>query len=251
MVLAFALLVAASGALSHRFLTHSPHFSVRALRFSPTAHVTQEALAARLGAALGINLFSIDLDQIGRDVAQEPWVEEARARLELPSTIAIDVVERETRAVVSLSGLYLADAQGRVFKRANPDEAAGLPVVTGLAREQYLADPQAVRAQVKDALDLASLYAEGAARPPLGEIHLDPVAGTTLYTATAGVALRLGRIEGGREALAERFRRFDAVWAALKQDGEAPRLIYLDNRARPDRVTVKLARPREGASAAL
>jgi len=51
------------------------------------------------------------------------------------------------------------------------------------------------------------------------------------------VAVRLGASEGFEAKL----QRFDVVWAALQASGEKPRLIHLDNRARPDRVTVKLA----------
>ena len=53
-----------------------------------------------------------------------------------------------------------------------------------------------------------------------------------------------GKIFPGRsvdDTLGERLRRYDAVAQALREGGEEPRLIYVDNRARPDRVTVKLA----------
>ena len=71
-------------------------------------------------------------------------------------------------------------------------------------------------------------------------MHVDRLLGITAYTR-GGVGVRLGRPhdENG-ESLAKRLERFDAVWAALAETGERPRVIYLDNRARPDRVTVKL-----------
>jgi cell division protein FtsQ len=221
----------------YRFLTRSPHFAVRQLRFSATKHVSAESLAARAGEVVGLNLFRLDLDEIARDVMQEPWVQSAQARRELPSTIMVDVVEREAAAGVALSAVYLADARGNVFKRANPDEAAGLPVVTGIERDQYLADPDGAQQQIREAL--AALQAWGA-RPAVGEVHLDKLLGATLYTVAGNLGVRLGRSDGDLEA---RLRRFDAVLSALTSTGERPRLVFvrLDNRARPDRVTVKLA----------
>jgi cell division protein FtsQ len=246
-----------TAAVGHRLLTRSPHFRLRAIRFSPTVHVSQATLEARVGMLLGANLFSLDLDQIGRDVQLEPWVKSAHARLELPATLAIDVIEREARAVVALSSLYLSDASGTPFKRASTEEAAELPVVTGLDREQYLNQPDATREQIRGALQVIDAWRhDDAERPALGEIHLDRVVGMTVYSATGGIAARLGHLaivprEGGQSgvidgSLRARLRRLDIVLAALRERGETPRLIYLDNRARPDRVTVKLARGGDG-----
>jgi hypothetical protein len=50
--------------------------------------------------------------------------------------------------------------------------------------------------------------------------------------------VRLGVID---DTLAARLARYDAVAGALDGGGEQARIIYVDNRARPDRVTVKLA----------
>ncbi|HZS42527.1 MAG TPA: FtsQ-type POTRA domain-containing protein [Polyangia bacterium] len=243
-----ALALAGSAAAAHHYVTRASYFAVRALRFSPTRHVGADSLEARAGVALGTNLFRVDLGELERDILQEPWIESAHARRELPSTVVVDVVEREAACVVALGSLaqdaaaasgplYLADARGAVFKRATPDEAAGLTVVTGIERDRYLAEPERARAQVRDALALVRAWS-AAARPAAGEAHYDLVFGYTLYTVAGGVGVRIGRVD---ETLAARLSRFDAVWSALARAGERPRLIYLDNRARPDRVTVKLA----------
>lgn len=221
----------------HRFLTRSPHFCVRTLRFSPTRHVSAESLAARAGEVVGLNLFRVDLDQLARDVMQEPWVESARARRELPSTLMVEIVEREAAVGVALGPVYLADARGNVFKRANPDEAAGLTVITGIERDSYLGDSDGAQEQIREALTLLAAWRKNSQRPVAGELHLDKVLGVTLYAGELGV--RLGRADD----LEARLRRFDAVSAALAISGEKARLIFLDNRARPDRVTVRLAPP--------
>jgi cell division protein FtsQ len=237
-----ALMILVAGALggagygAFRFVTTSKHFSVKQLRFSATRHVQSASLEARAGVALGTNLFALDLSEIAREVMAEPWVARAHARRELPNTVVVDVVEREAACVVSLGTLYLADAGGQVFKRATPEEAASLPVVTGLERDLYLGEPERTRARIREGLSLVEAWNRRAGRPQLGEIHLDAKRGVTLYTAL-GVGIRIGHVD---PSLAERLARFDAVWAALETSGEHARLIYLDNRARPDRVTVKL-----------
>jgi cell division protein FtsQ len=242
-IVGLALVAGAAAVGAHRYVTRARYFAVRALRFSPTRHVAAESLEARAGAVVGANLFRVDLAELERDLAQEPWIESVHARRELPSTIVVDVVERDAACVLALGALYLADARGIVFKRASPDEAAALPVITGVERDRYLAEPERARALIRDAQKLAHAWSGSAkARPAVGETHYDHVFGYTLYTA-GGVAVRVGRVD---ETLDARLQRFDAVWSALAKSGERARIIYLDNRARPDRVTVKLSGSPQG-----
>ncbi|HEY1586710.1 MAG TPA: cell division protein FtsQ/DivIB, partial [Polyangia bacterium] len=161
----------------------------------------------------------------------------AHVRRELPSTLVIDVVEREAACAVAFGALYLADSDGNVFKRAAPDEAAALPVITGIGRDDFLAQPDAARDELRQALHAVAAWRESGARPPIGEAHVDRIAGVTLYT-DRGVGVRLGVVD---DSLPARLGRYDAVRAALDEASETPRLFYVDNRARPDRVTVKLA----------
>ena len=240
LVAAVAVTLAASAWAGRWYVTHARHFALGAVRVSPTAHVSAEALVARANVPLGINLFAIDRQEVARAVSQEPWVARAHVRRELPSTLMIDVVEREPACTVAFGALYLADGEGNVFKRATPEESAALPVVTGIAREDYVSQPERAREQLKQALRAIAGWRarpDGSVRPPLGEVHTDRIAGVTVYTER-GVGVRLGVVD---DTLAARLARYDAVSAALTEGGEEARLVYVDNRARPDRVTVKLA----------
>lgn len=226
-----------AGVAARWYLLHARHFALTVVRVSPTRHVTAESLIARAGVPLGINLFAVDRDAVARAVSQEPWVKRVHVRRELPSTLAIDVVEREAACSVALGPLYLSDGDGDVFKRATPDEAAALPVVTGVARDEYVDEPDKAHAAIRAALAAVRAWRTIAARPPVGEAHVDRRGDVTLYTER-GVGVRIGAVD---DTIAARLHRFDVVAAALQQSGEEARLIYVDNRARPDRVTVKLA----------
>ena len=223
--------------LGRWYVTHARHFALMAVRVSPTVHVSAESLVARAGVPLGVNLFSIDRDRVARAVSGEPWLARAHVRRELPATLVLDVVERQAACTVALGALYLAEADGNVFKRATPDEAAGLAVVTGIARDDYVSQPDHAREQLVQALRAIAGWRARGDRPALGEVHVDRIAGVTLYTE-AGVGVRVGVVD---DTLPARLARYDAVASALQEGGEAARLVYVDNRARPDRVTVKLA----------
>jgi len=241
LVVAIAGAVGAGGFYGYRFLTTSPRFAIAAIEIRGTRTLSSEQLLARLPVAIGQNIFQADLDAIEAAVEGEAWVAGATVSRRLPRTIEIDVREREAAAVVSLGELYLADAAGMVFKRARLDdgEGAGLPIVSGLDRDAYAADPKDAATRVRDAL--ATLDGWSATpRPRIGELRLDGDR-QTLFTYDDAIAIRLGATAGAR--LDARLATFDAAWAALTPDerGRA-RAIHLDQATRPDHVTVAFAR---------
>jgi cell division protein FtsQ len=223
-----------------RWVTRSEKFALHTVRVSPTRHLTADQVRARAGLVPGKNLFSLDLPAARRALLADPWLAAASLTRELPDRVAIDVTEREPACTIALGPLYLADGRGEVFKRATPDEAAGLPVVTGVARAAYVDDREAAQALVRQALTALSAWRERAERPAIGEVHVDAAAGVTLYTAHELTGVRLGAAPDGA-ALQPRLARYDAVAAALRESGDRPRLILLDSEARPDRVTVRIA----------
>ena len=190
------------------------------------------------------NVFILSLKATEAKILSDPYIAEAEVRRRLPDGVAIHVVERQPAAlvVVNAAGSYLADATGRVFKRAalTAGEGAGLPVVTGLDRKLFGAEPELAAALVRRALEVATAW-RAKDRPPLGEVHVGK-AGLTLY-ALAGaspVAVALGRPADTAAALS----RFDAAWAALPaEERTQARTLHLDSRTRPDRATVTLADP--------
>jgi len=223
---------------THRFLTHSPRFAVTHIEVRGAPVLDADQIRGRLPFHEGANVFTVALGRAERLLDAQPWIAEAHLRRELPHTIVVDVRERIAAAVVDLDGLYLADAEGHVFKRAAIEhgEGAGLPVVTGLRRDAYAADPDAGAARVERALAALAAWRDAGDRPAVGEVHVDR-RGLTLYTYDDAIAIRLGDADG--PALAARMRTFDRAWAALRPDERArTRTIHVDNHVRPDHVTV-------------
>jgi cell division protein FtsQ len=235
-----AALLGASAYGGWRYLMASSRLQLRELRWSTLRHVTPESLTARLPFRIGDNLLRIDLDAAVRALAADPWVESARLRRQLPSAIVIDVREREPAAALHLDELYLADREGRIFKRASLAEADGLVVISGLDREQALDEPIATAAAVRRALALADAWSAGG-RPAISEIALDPSVGATLFLRAGGAEVRLGQGD-----MAARLKLYDTIALDLAQRGERARAILLDSTKRPDRVAVRLERNPEG-----
>jgi cell division protein FtsQ len=241
----------------HRWLTRSPRFAITEITVRGAHRTDPDALRARLPIHLGDNAFA-DLTEVARAVRSDPWIASAEVRRVLPHTISIDLREREAAAVVELGDRYLVDLSGRPFMRTAPEtsddtgddtsddtgdhagaagDAGGLPLITGLDRAAFAADPAAASAQIRDALAALGRW-RAADRPAIAEIQLDPHGAITLHSRAPSIAIQLG-ITGG--AAGARIRAFDTAWAGLS-DAERThaRAIHLDTR--PDHVTVALAK---------
>ncbi|HXU06117.1 MAG TPA: FtsQ-type POTRA domain-containing protein, partial [Polyangia bacterium] len=210
----------------------SPRFAVQEIRVAATAHVSADEIQEVAGVEIGDRLLTIDPDAVAARLATHPWIATARVRRELPSALSIEVTERRAVASALLGALYLLDENGRPFKRATFEEADGLPVITGVTREQYAALRSASEAVFREALALLDAYGD---RPKLSEIHVDPRTGFSLVLLDGAGEIRLGR-----GATDEKLARLDAILRALVPRGPAALSVaYLDG-AQADRVTVRL-----------
>jgi cell division protein FtsQ len=223
----------------YRFVTTSSRFAITEIAISGNQQLSADQLRAALPAKLGDNVFSIDLDAVTRELRENPWIASAEAHRQLPHTIAIDIREHVATAVVQLGSLYLVDAEGHPFKRAElgADDGAGLPIITGLARTAYVANPAGTAEQIKGAMSALAAWRTVEDRPSIGEVHLDMHGALTLVTYEQAIAIQLGDIDAG---LAGRMQTFDAIWAELSpSERTRARAIHLD--ARDDQVTVAFA----------
>ncbi len=242
--LAVLALVAGAALAGRQLIRHviaSPRFAVREIRVAHAAHVTNDEIRALAGVRPGDHLLAVDPDTVAARLATHPWIGSARVRRELPSTLSIEVVERHAVGSTLMGALYLLDEAGHPFKRATFEEADGLPVITGVTREQYAALRPATEAAFREALAVLAAYTktsddEPATRPKLSEIHVDPHSGFTLVLLDGGGEVRLGR--GETEA---KLQRLDRIFAALGPRGPAAlTTVFLDGPL-ADRVTVKLS----------
>ncbi|MES1206577.1 MAG: FtsQ-type POTRA domain-containing protein [Pseudomonadota bacterium] len=235
-VVAFVAASAQGARLAVQHVIASPRFAVRDFAIGPTTHVSDDEITALAGVRLGDRLLAVDPDAVAARLTTHPWILAARVRRELPSTLSIEVTERRAVATALLGALYLLDDAGRPFKRATFAEADGLPVITGVNRDQYAAVRTTSEAVFRQALALFSSYADGhPERPKLSEVHVDPRAGFSLVLFEGSGEVRLGR--GDFEG---KLARLDRIFAALGPRGPgALSVVYLDGPL-SDRVALRM-----------
>lgn len=236
--------VAAVGFAAWRYGLEGDLLRVRELRFAGLSRIQADELRELSPVRAGDHLFFADLDAMAAALRRHPWIASVDVRRTLPPAIEVAVTERRAAALVDFGGLYLVDTGGRVFKRATPGDGLDLPLVTGVGREEYMERPEEVEQLLSGALALSDRWAERGLgqRAVLSEIHIDPDWGVTLFAGEDGIEVRLGTGE-----IPAKLERLERVLAALGAEGKRPVAIHLDNRRRPDWVTVRLA-GRRGAT---
>ena len=231
------LAIAALGAgtwLGYRFVTTSPRFAINEIQVHGNHRLATADVIAELGFHAGDNIFATGLDLAA--LRSDPWVASAEVHRELPHAVAIDIVERAPVAIVDLGALYLVDATGHPFKKL-AGETDALPIITGLDRDAYTADPAGTAATIVDALGALGSWKTDARRPQIGELHVGPHGSLVLHTYERATAIQLGALD---PQLPSRMHTFDVAWAELSDaERQRARAIHLD--ARTDHVTVAFA----------
>lgn len=228
----------------------SPRFAVHDIVVTGGPQVGREEVLELAQVNPGDRLLAIDTDAVAARIALHPWVEGARVRRQLPSTLAIELTLRRAAAVVAMGGLYLIDDQGRPFKRATMAEADGLPVITGVDRERYVELREAGEAAFREALKVLETYRSRPERPALSEISIDPRFGFSLFLLDGGAEIRLGRGDYPKK-LAQLDQILEAVHEGAVTGVGPLRVVHLDS-ASGGRVPVRFAEipiPTEQATA--
>jgi len=227
-------LVVSGGTLVARLLSDADFFRIDKVTVATPQRVSREDILSLSDIRLGMSIFDLDLDLIGRKIEENPWIAEASVARVFPREVNISVTERVPRAVVSLGYLYYADDSGEIFKLLEPDDRLDYPLVTGLDRRFLLDRPQEARRLLQEAMgllkDLSSRKQFNL--DDVSELHIDQTDGFELYTYVGGVPIRMGNGN-----FSSKLDRLERIYRDLE-----PRLLALKhidlNVA--DRVIVKL-----------
>jgi hypothetical protein len=172
------------------------------VEFVGQVHAAPRELRHLAGVRNGTPLWAVDLSEVERRVERHPWVDTARARLEWPDHLVVEVGEHEPVALLMYDGLFYVDAQGRVFLRARADDL-DYPVISGLDPALERRHPELPRRVLRDALALLDLLE---ARDLVGREQVSEIAfsDTRGFTVMLQDGARLGFGLDGHEVQAGR-----------------------------------------------
>ncbi len=238
-VLAAAVLAAGvvAAVAARRYVTTSPRFGLKDLRIVGAKRHATEWVTETAGISLGQNVVDLDLDGARAKLERDPWIERATLARRLPSSLTIEIVEREAASMVSLpSGIFLATAQGQLFKRFEPGDPSDLPIVTGITEGDAGGDRDATAQLVKRALDLSSeIERVGLYGGRIEEVHVDADGGLSVVLGKRGV-----RVVFGRPPYRQKVRLGLRIEGELARRNARPTVIFLDDDTHAERIVVRL-----------
>lgn len=234
-IVIFSLALIGGGALLGRqILFTSDYFRITTVRVENNMRLGTEEVIALSEIGRGVNIFTLDLEAIGRKVCENPWIAEARVERVFPHEVVIRIGERQVKAVINLGYLYYVDGAGVVFKILEPLDKLDFPVLTGIDRKFILDKPVEVRKILIDAVGLLDNIS-GRSRFSLSEVselNYDQIEGFVLTTITGGVPIRLGF-----SAFTDKLDRLERIYPELKLRLATLRCIDLNV---ADRVIVRV-----------
>lgn len=230
-------LVIWSGVLAYGHATSAEYFAVEDATVTGASRLERGEVLETAGFAAGMNVFTVDTEEMTRALESHPWIAEASVKRSIPRNVSIEIRERRPEALVLFDSPYLVDDTGEVFKRWTSDDPVQAPVITGFTREQFILDGEGVLEGVREAIAFARRYrSSGLERiAPLAEVHREVDGGLTVVVGDDPFRVKLGAGPYRRK-----LERLAMLLDRMSRDGLRPAMIYLDNEVRPDRVTVKI-----------
>jgi cell division protein FtsQ len=107
-------------------------FEVKHVRVTGTNRMDERQVYARALAQKDRPMPQVEIEALRDELLNLPWVKDARVSIQLPSTLAIDIVEREPHAVLQKPDrLMLIDAEGAELGPVTQDAAAEMLRISG------------------------------------------------------------------------------------------------------------------------
>jgi cell division protein FtsQ len=235
------VVVGASAAVAfsvHRYALTTPRFALREVELSGQKRLARAEIERLAGVELGKNLFSFDSQKAVSGLLANPWIQSAKVTRVLPGSLKVEIQEREARALALLGDkLFLLTPDGEPFKPVAAEDPIDLPIVTGVSASELARSRDGARERLRAGIEILTAYdrLELSRVHKAQEVSLAPSGEATLTIGKSGIALELGQ-----GPFPQKLAMAGRVIAELSRKKGSPSVVFLDNRAHPERVVVRM-----------
>ncbi len=222
LVLAVAVLALISRVV-YGYMKETPLLTLREVTIEGCQKTSEKDILSMTQLDRHPNVLSINLAKLKSEVEAHPWIERAEIRRIFPDRVSIKIIERQPVAIILLDRLYYIDGQGVIFARVPKGRQIDYPVLTGLDRDDFKAQPDEAWGFVSKALRLVRLIEGGEtlSQRDISEIHIDKAFGISLYTNEGAIEIKLGL-----DHYDVKWERLERVWRHLRKRPLKP--AYID-----------------------
>ena len=193
-----ALIILVASIASVMILT--PGFDIDTIKVHGNSIVKSEDIIKSSGIATNVNIFEVSLRKARKNIEEMGYIDEAKVKRRLPSTITIDVVEAAGVAYVPVKkGNAIITADGRVLEivKDNKKEQV-LPVVKGLEGAQGKVGKTVSfenKARVEALIDCLKEFSKDSLVFEMQEIDVSNITDIKFTYNNAALTVRVGSTE--------------------------------------------------------
>lgn len=211
-----------TGAWIYHYLLSSPIFTLTEVKISGSSHLSFEEVLRIAKLQRGESLLAIDLEKICKNLQGHPWVAEVSAEKDLPDTLRIIIQERKPVAAVEIgTDYYFLDERGVLFLRIKEKETKGIPILTGLKKEDVDKNDPVINRLMWDAVTIGPLLKERGLSD-FTRLRINRASGLTLISPERGISATIGAKDFGT-----RLDRLRTI-LGLSSDPRLAQLISID-----------------------
>jgi cell division protein FtsQ len=213
--------------LGYLFFLHMPYFNLQHVEITGNRRLSRAEVVEASETEAGINLLTVDLNEIASRLQRHPWIRSASVYRRFPGSLIIEIEERTPRAILAAEKLYYVDEQAEYFTRLLPGDPVRFPLFTGVTPDDLKSNGPEIQEMIRLGLHVLDLIERGGADIDpwaVAEIRLSLDDGLSLQT-------RSGRtIVLGKDGFERKIQRYGRLKRFLTRRGEwqNARIINLD-----------------------
>lgn len=199
-----------------RYLRTSPRFGVQKISVAGLKRVERSQVLTRAGFSETVNVFSVDLGEVRERIERLKWVRYATVQRILPSTISIQIIERQPVGLARIRGeLFQFDPQAELLE---PDRGEGVsfPILDGLR-------PEASDLNLKKVGLYLRILDELHGQNELSEVHINDNGEVSVVSLSEPLLVNLGQ-----DDFKVRWERYLQLRAQIQRD--YPEVVQVDFR---------------------
>ncbi len=212
----------------YRWLTTRSYFNLKEVNITGNQRLAYGDLLALAEVELGRNCLDMNVAKVESRLKNNPWIEMAAVKRELPNRLRIFIRERQPSFwVKNGEAMFYADMEGNPIAQVQPGGFASLPV---LEVDPEVGDKSRILNELVRMMDSQNLpFALG----QTAWIKLTAIGEMEIFLDASGLTLSVELEDWKRQ-----MKRLELVWQDLRARGEFPKVQALT--ARGDRVLAAL-----------
>jgi len=186
----FVLVIYSSSIGIKQLMYKTNLFTVKEVKISGLQYLDESVAKNFANVELNTPLFKIPIDQVSKNVLKNNYIRAVSISRVIPSTLIIDIQEREPVLFLLDNSIYMVDETGIILENLPTIPTTGLPIATGVSVERLLQD----RRPLYRALDMIQMIrdVDKDLLPFVSETHLRQDHWPVLFLVKGGAKVLLG-----------------------------------------------------------